>query len=370
MRLALNLARKAQGFAEPNPMVGAVIVRDGVILGQGYHRRYGQAHAEVNAIAHARKQGHDIVGADMYVTLEPCSHWGKTPPCANAVLDARIGRVFCAMVDPFPQVAGRGIRLLQEHGVEVHVGLLEEQARRLNEVFLKRVATGLPWVKLKWAQSIDGKIAAASGDSQWISGPAARKLVHQWRGRVDVVMVGIGTALADDPQLNAREVRPRRLARRVIVDPHFKLPDAARLLTPGADGTLLPITLAVGANSLRTQVSRVSRLQSLGVEFFTLEPVAAGQSEMNLRPLLLHLATKHHAANILVEGGGKLHGSLIRQQLADQLLVFVSPKIIGDDQARSGIAGLACPTMAQAMSLTPPVVTQLEGDVLLDYRLK
>lgn len=366
MKLALSLARKAQGNVEPNPMVGAVIVRDGVILGQGYHRRYGQAHAEVNALTDAQRQGHDVAGADMYVTLEPCSHHGKTPPCADAVVRARIGRVFCAMVDPFTQVAGRGIAKLRDQGIEVHVGLLEAQARELNAPFIKRVTQGLPFVMLKWAQSIDGKIASAGGDSQWISGPKARRLVHQWRSRVDVVMVGIGTALADDPQLTARDVKPKRIARRVVIDRDFQLPDDARVL----DVDVAPVTLAISAEVIQKQASRAQQLTQKGVEIFPLHPVAPGSTEMDLRPLMEHLSKVHQASNVLVEGGGRLHGSLIRQKLADQLRVFVSPRIIGDARAPSGIAGLDCPSMKHAMTVHPAKVTVMGDDVLLDYNLR
>lgn len=384
MRMALSLALKADGYAQPNPMVGAVIVRNGVVLGKGYHQRFGEAHAEVNAIADAKKHGHDIAGADIYVTLEPCSHFGKTPPCANAVVNAKLGRVFCAIEDPFPQVSGKGIALLKQHGVQVHVGILETESRELNRAWLKRLTTGLPWVTLKWAQSIDGKIAASSGDSQWISGPAARKLVHQIRGRVDAVMVGIGTALADDPQLTARDVKPRRIAQRVVIDPHLKLPDTAKLLAKNKLGNVEHLILATSLTAMQQQRDKVSQLRALGVDVHGLEEVVHQadptplktpfkttlKMSLNLHALLQYLVTTHDMTNILVEGGGRLHGSLLQQGLVDQMIVFISPKIIGDDTARSGVAGLNCPTMAQSKQLTLHKSKQLDQDMLVDYRIR
>lgn len=404
MRMALTLARKAHGHAEPNPMVGAVIVRDNVVLGKGYHQRFGQPHAEVNAIADAKKHGRNIVGAQMYVTLEPCSHWGKTPPCAEAVIQAKLGSVFCAMQDPFPQVAGKGMEHIRSKGIQVNVGLLEDEARELNGPWFKRLAHGLPWVTLKWAQSIDGKIAASSGDSQWISGPGSRKIVHQMRGRCDAVMVGIGTALADDPQLTARDVKPRRLAQRVVIDPHLKLPEICKLLTPDKHGRVQRVILAVHQQTLDQQADKVCKLEAMGVELVglnTAEPNApsahgskasAANANMrlkttptltspltspltlkltlDLRPLFKHLADAHDITNVLVEGGGRLHGSLLQQQLVDQLMVFVSPKIIGDNQAPSGVAGLTCPQMTQALPLKLHKTKQVGQDMLLDYRVR
>src|SRR5947209_8912721 len=201
MRRALNLAERGRGAVEPNPLVGAVIVRDETAVGEGWHRQYGAAHAEVNALAEAGAAAH---GATLYVTLEPCCHHGKTPPCTDAVLRAGIGRVVAAMPDPFPQVAGKGAARLQAAGVAVEFGVCESEARRLNAPYLKLLATGRPYVHAKWAMTLDGKIATRTGDSKWISGDASRHLVHQLRGRMDAVVVGVGTALADDPLLTVR----------------------------------------------------------------------------------------------------------------------------------------------------------------------
>jgi diaminohydroxyphosphoribosylaminopyrimidine deaminase/5-amino-6-(5-phosphoribosylamino)uracil reductase len=374
MARALSLARRGQGFVEPNPMVGAVIVRDGVIIGEGYHQRYGKAHAEVNALADARGRGHEVAGATMYVTLEPCAHEGKTPPCAKAIIEAKIGRVCCAMIDPFEQVAGRGVAMLRQAGVEVEVGVLEQEARALNRPFLKRLATGRPWVVLKWAQSLDGKIAAAGGDSRWISSAASRRLVHQWRGRMDAVLVGIGTALADDPQLTARDVRPRREALRVVVDPQLRLPVTSQLLRPCDDrsGDIHPLLIAASAATLSDQQAKADQFRQRGVKFFPLETLGhstmgQGRAEMDLAPLMAHLAQEHQATNVLVEGGGVLHGSLLRQALADELRVFACPRIVGDERARSGIAGMNCQTMEEARAVTFLSSRKSGEDVLLAY---
>src|SRR5919197_3355884 len=206
MSRALELAERGRGFVEPNPLVGAVVVRDGRVVGEGWHRRYGEAHAEVNALAAA---GEAARGATLYVTLEPCCHHGKTPPCTDAVLRAGVRRVVAAMADPFPQVAGQGVAQLRAAGVEVEVGVCEREARELNAPYLTLLAEGRPYVHAKWAMSLDGKIATRGGDSRWISGPASREVVHRLRGRVDAILVGAGTVRADDPLLTARPLGPR-----------------------------------------------------------------------------------------------------------------------------------------------------------------
>src|SRR3954466_722160 len=224
MERALALAERGRGAVEPNPLVGAVVVRDGTCVGEGWHQRYGGPHAEVHALAAAAEAAR---GATLYVTLEPCCHFGKTPPCTDAVLAAGVRRVVASMADPFPRVAGGGLDRLRAAGLEVEVGLLEDEARRLNAPYLKRLTTGLPYVTAKWAMTLDGKTAVASGDSRWISGPRSRALVHELRGRMDAILVGIGTALADDPLLTARPPGPR-VACRVVLDGAARLDLASR----------------------------------------------------------------------------------------------------------------------------------------------
>jgi len=251
MRRALQLAEQGRGFVEPNPLVGAVVVRDGRAVGEGWHQRYGQAHAEVNALAAA---GDAARGATLYVTLEPCCHHGKTPPCTDAVLRSGVRRVVAAMYDPFPQVAGHGADLLRAAGVVVEVGLGEAEARRLNAPYLKLLATGRPYVHAKWAMTLDGKIATRTGDSKWISNEASRHRVHALRGRMDAILVGIGTALADDPQLTARPPGPRTPAR-IVLDSHGRLPPTS-LLAQTARTTPVLVVTAGGPEQGRAQELR------------------------------------------------------------------------------------------------------------------
>src|SRR6478752_9858422 len=227
MARALELAARGRGAVEPNPLVGAVVVRDGAVVGQGWHEQFGQAHAEVNAL---RQAGDRARGATLYVTLEPCCHFGKTPPCTEAVVRAGVRRVVAAMLDPFPQVAGQGASRLREAGVVVEVGVGEAAARRLNAPYLKSLRTGRPWVHAKWAMTLDGKIATRTGESKWITGEAARARAHELRGRMDAVIVGKGTLLADDPLLTARPPGPRTATRVVLTASGKGLPISCRLL--------------------------------------------------------------------------------------------------------------------------------------------
>ena len=256
MQRALELAAQGQGFVEPNPMVGCVIARGAEIVGEGWHRRFGQAHAEVEAL---RIAGSRARGATLYVTLEPCCHQGKTPPCTRAVLAAGVARVVAAMADPFPQVAGGGLAELRAAGVEVQTGILENQARKLNAPYLKLLSAGRPWVVAKWAMTLDGKIAARTGDSRWISSPASRQLVHQLRGRMDAILVGRGTAAADDPQLTARPPGPRT-ALRIVVDTRASLSLASRLVRTARE---VPVLVAVGPEAASADCAN---LQAAGCE--------------------------------------------------------------------------------------------------------
>ena len=362
MRQALELARRGRGRVEPNPMVGAVVVRDGEVVGRGWHDRVGEAHAEVAAIEDAGGSGR-VAGASMYVTLEPCNHQGRTPPCTEALIEARLRRVVIATVDPEPRVAGAGVRRLQEAGVDVTVGVCQAEARQLNEAFIKRVTTGLPWVILKWAQTLDGKTATASGDSQWISGEASRRTVHELRGRVDAVMVGIGTVLADDPQLTARDVTVHRKARRVVVDARLRTPASARL----AQEDPASLTLAVSEGLVQQEDARVGQWRERGVEVMGLPTLGGG--ELDLEPLLRHLVEAHEATNVLVEGGSLLAGSMLAQGWVDQVLAYVAPRVVGDAAAIDAVRGLACPTIAEAVTLRLRQVRRIDEDVLLDYRV-
>ena len=371
MRQALRLARRGQGRVEPNPMVGAVLVQDGRVVGQGYHRRFGGPHAEIDALDQCQKQGLTPSGSDLYVTLEPCCHHGKTPPCTDTLIQAKVRRVFVAMMDPNPTVAGKGIQQLRQVGIEVPVGICQAQAEQFNEPYIKRTATGLPWVIAKWAQTLDGRIATSGGDSQWISNTRSRRVVHQLRARVDAVVVGIGTVLADNPRLTARDVPLRRHARRVVVDPRLELPDSARLFdSSGSDDLVSPLTVAISESIFKAKFSKYAAMQDRGVELIGLPTVRGSKSRLDVKPLFKHLADTHSATNVLVEGGSKLFGSLFGQRLIDQVLAFVAPGLAGDITAVSAAQGLTCQAVDQIQRLSLQAVKRLDGDVMLDYRVR
>ncbi len=356
MERALALAERGRGFVEPNPLVGAVVVRDGRPAGAGWHQRYGEAHAEVHALAAA---GEAARGATLYVTLEPCCHHGKTPPCTDAVLRAGVRRVVAAMADPFPQVAGRGAALLRAGGVEVELGLAEAEARRLNAPYLKLLATGRPYVHAKWAMTLDGKIATRTGDSRWISNEASRRRVHGLRGRMDAIVVGIGTVLADDPRLTARPPGPRTAAR-VVLDSHGRLPVNSMLATTARETPVLVVT-AAGLPG-----ERADALRTLGCEWLGL-PAPRGRPEVTA---LLDELGRRRMTNILVEGGSEVLGSFLDAGAIDEVHVFVAPWLVGGSAARSPVGGLGVEKMAAAWALSEWRVEEVEGDVLLHGRMR
>ena len=355
MRRALELAALGQGHVEPNPMVGCVIARGAEVIGEGWHRQFGQAHAEVEALAVA---GARAAGATMYVTLEPCCHWGKTPPCTRAVLASGVRRVVVAMRDPFPQVAGGGLAELQAGGLEVGVGLLEAEARRLNAPYLKLLATGRPWIIAKWAMTLDGKIATHTGSSRWISSPASREVVHALRGRMDAIVVGRETAVRDDPLLTARPSGPR-VALRVVLDTHAALASAHQLVGTARQ---TPVLIAVGRDA--PQADR-RRLADAGCEVFVCE----GDSHAARLEALLAELGRRRLTNVLVEGGGKLLGSLLDARAIDEVHVFIAPRLVGGQAAPSPIAGLGIAQIAEALTIGTPRVQQIGEDVYISGRI-
>ena len=367
MYQALALAEQGLGLVEPNPMVGCVLVKDGHELGRGHHEQFGGPHAEVQAMRDAARRGESVLGATAYVTLEPCSHHGKTPPCADALVDAQVARVVIAMVDPNPRVAGRGIERLREAGIEVAVGVCQDQAQQLNEPFAKRVTTGLPWVIAKWASTLDGKVATHTGHSKWISSPASRGLVHDIRARVDAVMVGVGTVLADDPQLTARDVEIKRPARRVVIDPELRMPQQSKLAL-GSEVGEPPVTIGICNEVYNGPSQRVQDYADHGISFMPL-PRRENQY-LEIEPLLRHLAEAHNATNVLVEGGAALIGSMLDQGMVDQVLAFVAPKLLGDERGTPAITGLLRDTIDDSTMLKLRDVQRIEDDVLLDYLVK
>ncbi len=321
MARALRLAERGLYTTAPNPRVGCVIVRDGRVVGEGWHVRAGEAHAEVHALSMA---GAAARGADVYVTLEPCSHHGRTPPCAEALLAAGVARVVAAMGDPNPKVAGGGLALLRRHGIVAAHGLLEAEARALNPGFIARMTRGRPWVTLKIAASLDGRTALANGVSQWITGPAARSDVQRWRARSCAILTGVGTVLADDPRLTVRKSETGRQPLRVVVDSRLRTPPQARVL----QGASTLIACLAG------QEERAARLRALGAEVLELP---AHDGRVCLASLMQALAAR--AINeVLAEAGAVLNGALLQQGLADELLLYYAPILLGD--AARGMFGL------------------------------
>lgn len=342
MQRALALAARGEGYVEPNPLVGCVLVggtagngaNDETLLGEGYHARFGQAHAERAALEDARQRGHAarLVGATAYVTLEPCCHHGKTPPCTAALIEAGIARVVTAQLDPFPQVAGQGVAALRAAGVSVEVGVEQSAAKRLLAPYRKRLSHGRPWVIAKWAMSLDGKLATHAGQSQWISCETSRARVQELRGRVDAIVVGSRTALVDNPRLTARTPQtPPRTALRVVLDSHLQLPLDSQLARTARD---IPVLLVAGPDA---PADKTKQLRELGCQVH-LSPHADRQARLD--SLLQHLACHYEATNVLVEGGGELLGSLLELRQIDQCDVFIAPKLIGGHSAPSPIGGL------------------------------
>ncbi len=349
MTQALELARQGQGAVEPNPMVGCVLVREGAVVGRGYHQRFGGPHAEVEALSDA---GDAATGGDAYVTLEPCCHQGKTGPCTQALIKAKVARVFIGCEDPNPKVAGQGITTLRQAGIEVVPGVLEERSRRLIAPFSKLITTGRPWVIAKWAMTLDGKIASASGSSKWISGQTSREFVHELRGRVDAILVGRRTAALDNPLLTARPTGPRT-ATRVVLDSTASLSVDSNLVQSIDQAPLL-----VAATD-QASVEKRKSLEDRGVEVLALGGEHRGQQ---LTALLEELG-KRQLTNLLVEGGSEVLGALLDLRAIDEVHVFVAPKILGGAGAPSPIGGAGIDDMTKALSLCEVQITQSGEDV-------
>jgi diaminohydroxyphosphoribosylaminopyrimidine deaminase / 5-amino-6-(5-phosphoribosylamino)uracil reductase len=331
-------------------MVGAIVVRDGKIVGEGYHQQFGGPHAEVFAL----EQAGDLArGATLYVTLEPCSHFGKTPPCVDAILKAGISKVVAAMEDPFPEVSGSGIEKLQAAGVEVVVGIEEAAARNLNAPFVKLVTRLTPYVIAKWAMSLDGKIATRTGDSKWISNEASRAKVHELRGRVDAIVVGIGTVLADDPLLTARPPGPRT-ACRVVFDRSLRLPLDSKLVKTTKEAPLLVVHQSNDSHKIKP-------LTDAGCELLS----TAGATPQEMVSTLLKAAGQRRWANILVEGGASLLGSFFDADAIDETLVFLASKIIGGDESTTPIGGMGAELVQQSKQFHLEECTTISGDLFL-----
>jgi diaminohydroxyphosphoribosylaminopyrimidine deaminase/5-amino-6-(5-phosphoribosylamino)uracil reductase len=360
MQRALELAARGLESTDPNPRVGCVIARGEEVVGDGWHERAGEAHAEVAALIDA---GERAAGASVYVTLEPCSHQGRTPPCVESLIEAQVARVVYAVDDPNPLVDGRGARRLREAGIVVESGLLAEQAAELNAGFLKRMRTGLPWVRLKLAMSLDGRTALASGASRWITGEAARADAQRWRARSSAILTGVGTVLADDPQLDVRlppepAESERRQPLRVVLDSHLRTPSGARLLS-GGGGEVLILT----AQSSFKDVQSGMRLTQRGAR---IESAPEADGRLSLEAVLARLA-ELEVNELQVEAGPTLAGELVRQSLVDELLLYVAPRVLGN-RARP-LLGLAEPAaLEEALAFSLIETRPLGEDLLLRLR--
>lgn len=337
MRLALDWAVRGLYTTTPNPHIGCVIVRDGQVIGAGVTQPAGQNHAEIEALADARARGHDVRGATAYVTLEPCNHHGRTPPCSDALVRAGLGRVVAAMLDPNPLVAGQGLAKLEAAGIAVTTGILADEAHELNIGFFSRMQRGKPWVRMKTAASLDGMTALHNGQSQWITGPEARADGHAWRARACAILTGIGTVKADDPQLTVRGIDTPRQPRRIVVDSRLEISLDARVLAGG--GTWIVAAVP--------HPEKEAQLRALGAEVIIL-PNAAGK--VDLAELMLELG-RRQINELHVEAGGKLNGSLIREGCVDELLVYLAPTLLGDAQGMFAL----------------PALTDLERKVALQF---
>ena len=355
MKLALDLAKKGEGKTTPNPMVGAVIVKDGKIIGKGYHTKLGAPHAEREAFASLTETAK---GATLYVTLEPCCHYGKTPPCTEAIIEHQIKRVVVATKDPNPLVSGKGLQILSNHGIEVTTGVLEQEALELNHIFFHYITKKLPYVVMKYAMSADGKIACYTGNSQWITSEEARYHVHKLRNRYRAIMVGIGTVLADNPLLTCR-IENGSNPIRVVCDSSLRIPYDCNIMKTAAQ---IPTYIACHTDNLEKKLL----LESMGAKIID-TPEKNGT--LDLEWLLTKLGSLN-IDSILVEGGGTLNESLLKTKLVNALMVYIAPKIIGGSQSKTPVEGLGVPSPDEAYEFHLKQIETIGKDILLEYIVK
>ncbi len=361
MKSVLRLAAKGRGKTSPNPMVGAIIVNKNRVIGKGYHRKAGTPHAEILAL---RESGERARGSALYVNLEPCCHRDKkTPPCTDAIIQSGIKKVVLGMTDPNPKVSGKGIRVLKKAGIEIVTGILEEESRRLNGAYIKYITTGQPFVILKIASSLDGKIATASGESRWITGEESRKAVHRLRSEVDAVMVGIGTVLKDDPMLTVRLTKGRNPCR-VILDPQLKTPLKAMALNPESGSSSGAKTYIVTTPD--SPDDRVSALKKKGAEIIYAD---SKDGYIDLTSLIKELG-KLAITSIMIEGGSELNASALRSGIVDKVMIFISPKIIGGHDSKGSIGGKSPDRLSAAIVLRDIKSKRSGEDILIEGYLR
>ena len=352
MRMALKLALKAKGRTFPNPLVGAVVVKNGRVIGKGYHERAGFAHAEVAALDEA---GVHAQGAKLYVTLEPCAHFGRTPPCVNRIIKSGIGEVIVGMLDPNPLINGKGIAILKEHKIKVRVGFLEEELRRINEVFIKYCTKRIPFITVKIAQSLDGKIATRMYDSKWITSDKSRGLAHRLRANYDAIMVGVNTVLRDNPRLDAWF--SKRHPKKVVVDSRLSTPFDANIFLKG------DVIIA----TLSTKPGQETENRGILAQKAKILEIKEQDGQVNLKDMMRKLAGLE-ITNVLVEGGGTLIGALFDARLVDKVLFFISPKIIGGKDAVSSVMGKGIARIDKAIKLKEVKLSRIGEDFLVEGR--
>lgn len=385
MKRALELAQTAMGRTSPNPMVGCVVVKNGSIVAEGCHEKFGAFHAERNALT---KCAGDVSGADLYVTLEPCCHQGKTPPCTDIIIEKRIGRVFVGAMDPNPKVAGNGVRILREHGIEVVPGVLEQECLALNEIFFHYIRSGVPFVAMKYAMTLDGKIAACTGDSKWVTGEKAREHVQLLRKKYASIMVGVDTVIADDPMLNCRMwegVDPVR----VICDSHLRIPLESQIVRTAGDIKTI-VAYAGGVDGQKARELETKELEMWGQKARKMETCELEKQEQKVRQLeasglellkagdgsrvsleeLIRQLGRRNIDSVLVEGGGSIHGSLLETGLVNRVYAYIAPKLIGGEKAKSPVEGNGIREMAAAKRLSGMTVMQLGEDLCVTGLLK
>lgn len=352
MKRAIELAKKGKGFVAPNPAVGAVILKDGKLIGEGYHMQYGQAHAEINAIKSVKSSCKD---ATIYVTLEPCSHYGKTPPCVDAIIKEGFKRVVIGMIDPNPKVAGKSISKLRAHGIDVDEGVCQEECEALNPAFIKAMTKKAPYIVLKTGMSLDGKIATKYGESQWITSEPSRAYVHELRHELDGIMVGINTVLVDDPMLTARREERSAHPIRIIVDSKARLPlDSKIAMTAHEVSTIV-------ATTEEAPLAKVNDLEKMGVRVIK---TPSKDNHVDL-PYLMSELYQLNIHSILLEGGGQLNDSAVQSGIVDEIISFIAPIIIGGKEALSPVSGVGVETLAQAMRLEGIKITQYGDDICI-----
>jgi diaminohydroxyphosphoribosylaminopyrimidine deaminase/5-amino-6-(5-phosphoribosylamino)uracil reductase len=355
MKRALRLAEKGRGRTSPNPMVGAVLSKEGRVVGEGYHTKAGEPHAEIIALG---KAGEEARGATLYLNLEPCTHYGKTPPCAPAVIKAGVKKVVIGMEDPNPRVKGKGVEALKSAGLDVEIGILEKECLRLNEAFSKYILNKEPFVILKVAATLDGKIATRNGESQWISGEVSRRFVHKLRNQVDGIVVGIGTVLKDDPMLTAR-IRGGRDPYRIIFDSRLRIPENAKVIESAPSKTIIATTELAPRNKVET-------LEKKGVRVLILD---SNQGKVDLKACLSKLG-EMEMISLLVEGGSQINGSFLDEGLIDKIFLFLSSKLIADKEALGIFGGHGVTSLKKAISFKELRVRRMGEDILFEGYLK